>query len=262
MRSAGDVEQRAVKNHDLSRRRLARGRAESVVLPPAHAALSRSAIEDIELPSLQELEHEFAQTGLDGRLETQPGRFPWVLTLDVHGVPHRWINWQQAVWYYARERVAWEMGETAFTVHGGKSKFTGEVSSITSSSIIAVKGKAMAIRGFNQVQPLSNRELFRRDRQLCAYCGSIFQAQRLTRDHVQPLSRGGLDTWMNVVTACRACNQRKGNHTLDETSMELLYAPYVPNRAEFLILANRRILADQMEFLKQHVSATSRVHLG
>ena len=44
--------------------------------------------------------------------------------------------------------------------------------------------------------------------------------------------------------------------------MELVYAPYVPNRAEFLILANRRILADQMEFLKQHVSAQRRVHLS
>jgi hypothetical protein len=44
--------------------------------------------------------------------------------------------------------------------------------------------------------------------------------------------------------------------------MELIYAPYIPNRAEFLILANRRILADQMEFLKQHVSAQSRVHLS
>jgi hypothetical protein len=42
--------------------------------------------------------------------------------------------------------------------------------------------------------------------------------------------------------------------------MQLLYAPYVPNRAEFLILANRRILADQMEFLRQHVSANSRIN--
>ena len=42
--------------------------------------------------------------------------------------------------------------------------------------------------------------------------------------------------------------------------MQLIYAPYVPNRAEFLILANRRILADQMEFLRQHVSANSRIN--
>jgi len=42
--------------------------------------------------------------------------------------------------------------------------------------------------------------------------------------------------------------------------MELVYLPYVPNRAEYLILTNRRILADQMEFLAQHVPAQSRLH--
>jgi hypothetical protein len=41
--------------------------------------------------------------------------------------------------------------------------------------------------------------------------------------------------------------------------MELLYTPYVPNKAEFLILCNRNILADQMDFLAQHVSAHSRL---
>jgi hypothetical protein len=41
--------------------------------------------------------------------------------------------------------------------------------------------------------------------------------------------------------------------------MELIYLPYVPNRAEYLILTNRRILADQMEFLAQHVPAQSRL---
>jgi hypothetical protein len=75
-----------------------------------------------------------------------------------------------------------------------------------------------------------------------------------------PMSRGGRDTWMNVVTACRACNQKKGSRTPEEAHMQLIYAPYVPNRAEFLILANRRILADQMEFLRQHVSANSRIN--
>jgi hypothetical protein len=67
---------------------------------------------------------------------------------------------------------------------------------------------------------------------------------------------------MNVVTSCRSCNERKGNRLLEEANMQLLYAPYIPNRAEFLILANRRILTDQMEFLKQHVAAQSRIHLA
>ncbi len=41
--------------------------------------------------------------------------------------------------------------------------------------------------------------------------------------------------------------------------MELLYAPYVPNKAEYLILCNRQILADQMDFLARHVPTASRV---
>lgn len=189
-------------------------------------------------------------------------RYPLILTLDQNGIPHRWITWQHAVWYYAKERVAWETGSEAFTVSGGKCRDTGEVSTVTAASIIAIRGKAMAMKSFNQVPPLNNRELFHRDRHVCGYCGGIFSHSKLTRDHVIPYSRRGQDTWMNVVTACRPCNERKGSRLPEEAHMELIYAPYVPNRAEFLILANRRILADQMEFLKQHVSAQSRVHLS
>jgi hypothetical protein len=185
---------------------------------------------------------------------------PLILTLDQHGVPHRWVTWQQAVWYYAKERVAWELGNEAFTVYGGRCHRTGEISSITANSIIAIRGKALAIRGFNAVPPLNNRELFNRDKFICAFCGGDFSPYRLTCDHILPMSRGGRDTWMNVVTACRACNQKKGSRTPEEAHMQLIYAPYVPNRAEFLILANRRILADQMEFLRQHVSANSRIN--
>jgi hypothetical protein len=182
-----------------------------------------------------------------------------ILSLDSHGVPHRWISWQQACFYYAKNLVAWTLGERTFTFRGGVSRLTGERSSITAHSIIAIRGRALAARGFNQVPPLNNRELFRRDRQMCAYCGGEFGAFKLTRDHITPLSRGGRDSWMNVVTACRHCNGHKRNRLPQECGLELLYAPYVPNKAEYLILTNRRILADQMEFLRQHVAAHSRL---
>ena len=119
---------------------------------------------------------------------------PLILTLDNHGVPNRWITWQQACFYYARNLVAWTLGERAFTFYGGHCRATGERSSITAHSIIAIKGRAMAGRAFNHIPPLSNRELFRRDRQMCAYCGDSFHFLRLTRDHIKPVSRGGLDT--------------------------------------------------------------------
>src|SRR5437868_3502547 len=114
---------------------------------------------------------------------------PLILTLDQHGVPHRWVTWQQAVWYYAKERVAWELGREEFTFWGGRCHRTGERSHITANSIIAIRGKALAIKGFNQVPPLNNRELFNRDEFMCAFCGGDFSHYRLTCDHILPMSR-------------------------------------------------------------------------
>ncbi|MEL6199683.1 MAG: HNH endonuclease, partial [Pseudomonadota bacterium] len=103
----------------------------------------------------------------------------------------------------------------------------------------------------HDVPALTNRRLFRRDDYTCLYCGEQFWEFDLTRDHVIPVSRGGADSWDNVVTACRACNQRKADRSLDECEaigIRLLAVPFVPNRAEGLILANREILADRWTF--------------
>jgi hypothetical protein len=64
---------------------------------------------------------------------------------------------------------------------------------------------------------------------------------------------------MNVVTACQSCNHRKGNRTPEQAKMPLLYTPYIPSLWEDFILRNRRILADQMEFLLAHVPKSSRL---
>ena len=50
---------------------------------------------------------------------TQHGGYPLILTLDTHGVPHRWISWQHACYYYTKDQVAWSTGARAFTVYGG-----------------------------------------------------------------------------------------------------------------------------------------------
>ena len=185
--------------------------------------------------------------------------YPLILTLDPHGVPHRWVTWQHACFYYAKDLVAWAIGENSFVIHGSLNRLTGQRSKICANSIIAIKGRALSGRQFQQVPPLDNRELFHRDRHICAYCGDGLPSSKLTRDHVVQVSQGGRDIWMNVVTACRGCNQRKSGRTPEEARMQLLYAPYVPNKAEYLILSNRHILADQMDFLAQHVTSQSRV---
>jgi hypothetical protein len=180
-----------------------------------------------------------------------------ILQLDSQGQPSKWITWQEAACYHAKGLVSWEVGKTDRVILGGDNRFTGDRSRIITSSIIAVKGEA-GKRKF-RAPSLSNRQLFRRDRHLCAYCVSTYGDSKLTRDHVIPRSRGGKDIWMNVVTACAKCNQKKDARTPEEAGMQLHYLPYIPTRAEHLILENRNILADQMEFLLAFVDEKSRV---
>lgn len=172
---------------------------------------------------------------------------PSILKLDAGGLPVSWIAWQTAVTLYARERVRWQAGEASFVIRGGICARTGEQSKIEIGSIIAVADKS---KRFTRGAPLlTNRTLFQRDRNLCLYCGKLFPVSYLTRDHIMPASRGGESVWENCVSACRDCNQAKDDRTPEEASMKLLAVPYTPNLAEYLILQNRRILADQMEFL-------------
>ncbi|ERN40536.1 restriction endonuclease [Rubidibacter lacunae KORDI 51-2] len=76
-----------------------------------------------------------------------------------------------------------------------------------------------------KVPPVSRREVMRRDRHACQYCGST---RNLTLDHVQPRSRGGAHTWDNVVAACAPCNSRKGARTPAEAGMPLFRKPKAP----------------------------------
>ena len=182
-----------------------------------------------------------------------------ILQLDASGSPQAWVGWQDAVIYHAKNMVAWSLGEVEFTFMGGKSRLSGEQSSITTASIIAVKGSTGSKSAKYKVPVLTNRTLFRRDRHICAYCGDHFAYDELSRDHIMPVSRKGKDVWQNVVTACKPCNQRKNDMTPEEANMHLLYVPYVPTKYEAMILQNKKILADQMSFLMAHVPQNSRL---
>lgn len=175
---------------------------------------------------------------------------PAILKVDSGGLPVSWIPWQTAVVLYARDRVRWEAGAARFLVRGGINARTGLRSGFEIGSIIAVADRSQRYQ--RGVPLLCNRTLFQRDRHLCLYCGRQYPSGQLTRDHVVPVSRGGRTAWENCVTACRSCNQRKDDRTPEEARMKLLAVPFTPNLAEYLILSNRRILADQMQFLLAH----------
>ena len=180
-----------------------------------------------------------------------------ILALDASGQPRKWVSHEAAITYHAKHMVVWSLGDTVVRYHGGIQK-DGTRSSLDTTSIIAIKGTGYTINNRGLVS-LTNATLFGRDRHVCAYCGDHTSASNLSRDHVIPVSKGGKDVWMNVVTACLKCNLKKGNKLLENINMELLYLPYVPNQFEKMILENRHILADQMEYLMSGVPSHSRL---
>jgi len=126
------------------------------------------------------------------------------------------------------------------------------VTSLRRGFILVVKGKAevlredskkivttvgefvrpIVIRLLNYVRfhasplKLNRKRLYRRDNNECVYCGS---KKHLTLDHVLPKSRGGRNSWNNLVTCCTSCNMKKGNRTPEEAGMKLRQKPYEPS---------------------------------
>ena len=172
-----------------------------------------------------------------------------ILRINVSGQAVGWIDWQEAILLYAKDQIAWTLGDTPIRYYGAVNRIRNTRSYIDVHPIVAAKGVIGRLK-YKKIPSLTNRELFRRDRFTCMYCLVSMSDRHLTRDHIKPLSRGGLDEWTNVVTACKACNQRKADKMLPEISMRLHAIPYTPNHAEWLILRNRHIRSDQMMFLK------------
>lgn len=182
-----------------------------------------------------------------------------VLQLDIQGTPQAWISAEQAAVHLATGSVAWVFGEAPLrTMRGGVNVKMGRQSLMDVYPIIALDGAAR-INLFDVVPAFSRRKLFRRDRFTCAYCGQRCLENMLQCEHILPESRGGDWSWMNLVTACAACNGRKADRTPDEARMPLLYLPYVPSRFEDFLLQGRHIRADVHDWLASRLPKGSRL---
>ena len=82
---------------------------------------------------------------------------------------------------------------------------------------------------------INRHRLFKRDNYECVYCGG---KKNLTVDHIQPKSRGGENTWQNLITCCGTCNRAKGDKTPVEANMKLRYNPYEPSIFSEIINSN------------------------
>ncbi|GAA2571626.1 MULTISPECIES: HNH endonuclease [Microbacterium] len=84
--------------------------------------------------------------------------------------------------------------------------------------------------------PVTRRGVLRRDGHRCAYCGKAAS----TIDHVLPRSRGGRDTWQNLVACCLRCNNVKGDRTPQEMSWTLRLVPDVPHGSGWSVRGTER----------------------
>ena len=79
--------------------------------------------------------------------------------------------------------------------------------------------------------PLNKQNILKRDNYSCVYCGDDYRRD-LTIDHVIPQSKGGKNTWDNLVTACFRCNNKKGSLDLEEFGVDI----EKPIRPHYLML--------------------------
>ena len=95
--------------------------------------------------------------------------------------------------------------------------------------VLCLIGKARAVESYSkEIRSVAASFKLWRDQNQCQYCRNKFSPGKLTIDHVVPKSRGGKNTWQNLVAACKKCNQRKGSRTSKEANMFPIRIPLKP----------------------------------
>lgn len=75
---------------------------------------------------------------------------------------------------------------------------------------------------------LNRRNIYHRDKNTCQYCGKTLPTNELNIDHVIPKSKGGTNSWTNLVCSCLKCNRKKADMLLEDAHMKLLKRPVEP----------------------------------
>lgn len=157
------------------------------------------------------------------------------LLLNSNGEPLQFIDGMRAIKLMLKGRV-----EVASGMTGDPSYWDDCVTSPSKEfKLPAVLRLKYYVNKRNYKRPprFQKKVLFNRDSWKCQYCGIELSYPALTVDHVFPVSRGGMTTWRNCVTACRNCNNSKGDKTPEEAGMNLLKQPIEPTTLHYWDLA-------------------------
>ena len=113
--------------------------------------------------------------------------------------------------------------------------------------VVFVNFSKMPVRMFRS-KP-SRDALWKRDGGICQYTGKLVSKDQSNIDHVVPKSRGGEDTWTNLVVSSKDINTKKGNKLNSEIGLKLIREPRIPKPIPICELITEAKHADWKHFL-------------
>jgi 5-methylcytosine-specific restriction endonuclease McrA len=140
--------------------------------------------------------------------------------------PHRWAPWEKVMVELSTKKVEVleEYPDVVYpeemALAHGIPGWTGRMPAV----VRLVKPIAMFKKGIKW----SRINVYSRDSFSCQYCGRKFAMKDLNYDHVVPRIQGGKTDYLNVVTSCIPCNNKKGGRTPEQAGMKLLRQPFIP----------------------------------
>ena len=164
------------------------------------------------------------------------------LVLNAGYEPLAVVSFKRALILVLNNKAKVLQGSPKFRVHSAKAEYE-------CPSVILLN-RYVRVPGGRKV-PLSRRGVLRRDGFRCAYCNRSAN----TVDHVQPKSRGGRDTWQNLVACCLACNNKKGDRTLAEMGWALKFVPAMPAGVAWNVRGAERLEPEWDQFLNHPIAA-------
>lgn len=105
---------------------------------------------------------------------------------------------------------------------------SGGFSIVIPDVIVCTEYRGFGYKMMTGEMKFSRANVYRRDRNICQFCGKKFPTEELTMDHIIPKSKGGPMSWTNIVLACTSCNHKKSNKSLKESGLKLIRKPFVP----------------------------------
>lgn len=158
------------------------------------------------------------------------------LVLNAGYEPLAVVSFKRALMLVLNQKATVLAGSDAVRVHSASQDFALP-SVILLSRYVRIPG--------SRIIPVSRRGVLRRDGHRCAYCSKSAN----TIDHVQPKSRGGKDTWENLVACCLRCNNVKGDKTLSEIGWQLRVNPRMPSGSVWTVRGAERLEPEWDQFL-------------